>query len=66
MLIKRRIQTKYNYSLLRTPVTSFHSRMQNDKCAYLNIYIAIKHFRNDNEIRLITIAKLCYCCKRAT
>ena len=45
MLIKR-IQTtmSYNYSLLRTPVTILHSRMQNDKCEYLNIYITIKHF----------------------
>jgi len=50
MLINRRIQTIYNYSLLRTPVTIVHSRMQNDKCEYLNIYITIKHFRNNNEI----------------
>ena len=43
MLIKR-IQTKYNSFLLRTLVTILHSRMQNDKCEYLNINITIKYF----------------------
>ena len=62
----KRIQTIYNCSLLRTPVTILHSRMQNDKCEYLHIYITTKHFRNVNEIRLINIAKVCYCCERAT
>jgi len=65
-MLNKIIKTKYYYSLLRTPVTILHSGMQNDKCEYLNIYITITHFRNVNEIRLINIAKLCYCCQRAT
>jgi len=44
LLILKKNTHLYNNSLLRTPVTILHSRMQNDKCEYLKIYITIKHF----------------------